>query len=375
MELVAAQNDKEWDALVEDQPHGSLYHTTAWLGFQAKQFGFDLHRLVIRHDGRPVGVFPLFLTRRGILRASSSPRGMDYLNLGPLVPSELLPETFECYERWVRAQKVDFTSIAFVNEIDNPVVRERGYKCERHQLCMVDLREGEDAVFGRLSSSYRKAIRKSERMGVTIVEGDLTPYLDQYVDLSTHVFAKSNKKTLITTAVLSEMFRVLGTSGHLLSLRAELDGDVIGMYVVGLYGKMLYSLNIVTDYAFSKCRASNLMTWHVIRWGCRNGMETFDLGGARIKGIAEFKLTFGGAIVPYTNITKAHTRLARSALWAGNAAANLRCVRRFFRSRKGRVSRATAAEKPAAREGSRKAPQRSRRWRQAAGRSQKNDVK
>lgn len=374
MELVPVQDDSRWDALLEDQPNRSLYHTTAWLGFQAEQFGFDLRRLVIRHEGRPVGLFPLFLTRRGIFRVSASPRGVDYLNLGPLVSSDLLPESLDCYERWTRTQKVDYTSIAFLNEIDSRIAGQHGYKCERHQSCVVDLRGGEDAVFGRFSTSCRKAIRKAERAGLKIIEGDFTPHLDRYVELSTRIFAKSRQKTAITTSVLSAMLRALGTSGHLLSLRAELDGEAIGMYVVGHYDRTLYSLNIVTDYAFLQCRPSNLMTWHAIRWGCRNGLETFDMGGARIKGIAEFKQSFGGAITPYTNITRAHSLLARSASWLRKATTSRISARRFFRSPKGKTSRQTPAEEPA-REGNTTAPRRDRRWRRADREAQQCDTK
>ena len=313
MRLVPVGDDKEWDALLEEQPHRSLYHTTAWLRFQAEHFGFDLRRLVIYHEHRPVGLFPLFLTRRAIFRVSSSPRGVDYLNLGPLVKPELLPELFDCYEHWVRHNKVDHTSIAFTSEIDSRVAVKYGYRCERHLICTVDLQAGETSLWQGLKSSCRKRIRKAKRMGVKIIEGDLTPYLNKYVELSAQVFGKSGKKPVVSRFVLSGMLSALAESGHLLSFRADLKGKVIGMMIAGHYGKTLYSLDTVSDYAFREYPASNLMMWHLMSWGCRHGIEKCDFGGARISGIARFKLGLGGTIVPYTNITKAHSFLARSA--------------------------------------------------------------
>lgn len=85
--------------------------------------------------------------------------------------------------------------------------------------------------------------------------------------------------------------------GRLLSLRAQVGDEVIGMYVVGHYGKTAYSLDIVADYEKSHFSAGNLMTWHALRWSCRLGLETFDFGGARIPSIARFKTSFGDADV------------------------------------------------------------------------------
>ena len=333
MELVSVQSDRQWDDLLDVQPERSLYHTTTWLRFQAEQFGFDLRRLVLCEKSVPVGIFPLFLVRRAIFRVASSPRGLDYLNLGPLVAPELLGPTLDGYERWARENRVDFTSIAFMREIDSDVARQRGYKSQRHLMALADLRGGEDAVFGRCTPPCKRTIRKAERMGVTIVEGGLEPYLDRYLAWSRRTYAKSAARSPLTKPALSAMLAALGRSGRLLSLRAQVGDEVIGMYVVGHYGKTACSLDIVADYDKLRFPASNLMTWHAMRWSCRQGLETFDFGGARISSLARFKKSFGAVLVPYTNITKAHGPLARSAAWLKDAALQ------GFRSARARRSR------------------------------------
>ena len=346
MELVPVQDDAEWDGLLADQADGSLYHTTAWLRFQAGQFGFDLRRLAIHNEGRPVGLFPLFLTRRGIFRISSSPRGVDYLNLGPLVRTELLPRLLDCYERWARRTKIDYTSMAFLSDIDENMAAAHGYEYERHLLCTVDLREGEDAVFKRLKTRCRTPIRKAGRLGVKIVEGDLTPYLDRYLALSDQVYAKSGTTSPLSKPLLSGMLDALGRSGRLLPLRAEVNDQVAAMCVVGHYGATAYLIDAVSDRALSEYSANNGLIWHAMAWSCRRGLETFDLGGARIPSLARFKLGFGGVMAPYANITKAHGFFARSASRAVDAVVSRIRARRFFRSRKGELSRRMSAGTP-----------------------------
>ena len=315
MDVVAVQDDRQWDELLAAQPGRSLYHTTEWLRFQAGQFGYELHRLAIRDGSACMGVFPIFVTRRAIFRVASSPRGVDYLNLGPLVAPELLGAALDGYERWARSNRVDLTAIAFMSEIEAETARQRGYKCQRHLQALADLSGGEDAVLGHCTPMCRKAIRKGQRMGVTVAEADLAPHLDRYIEWSDRVYAKSGTRSPLTRPVLSEMLGMLGAAGRLLPLMAEADGEVIGMYIVGRFEKTAYSLDIVTDYEKLHYPVSNVMTWHAMQWCCRHGMDTFDFGGARMPGIARFKKSFGASIVPYSNIIKAHSPLARSAVW------------------------------------------------------------
>jgi CelD/BcsL family acetyltransferase involved in cellulose biosynthesis len=334
MDLVAIQDDRQWDELLAAQPGRSLYHTTEWLKFQAGQFGFELHRLAFRDGTGFAGVFPVFVTRRAVFRVAASPRGVDYLNLGPLIAPELIGAALDAYERWARARRVGLSAIAFMSEIDVEAARRRGYRCERHLTALTDLRGGEDAVLARCKPACRKRIRKARRMGVTVAEANLSPHLDRYLEWSNRTYAKRGERSPLTRTVLRAMLDALGGAGRLLSLAAEAEGEVIGMYVVGHFGKTAYSLDIVADYDKLHYPAGNLMTWHALQWCCRQGIETFDFGGARMPSIARFKKTFGAEIVPYSNITKAHGPAARLALWLKDAAG-----RRIqgFRSRRARM--------------------------------------
>ena len=314
MELRLVDSDSRWESLLDVQPEATLFHMSAWLRFQERPFGYRLVRLVARHEGTDVGLFPLFVTRQGPFRVAASPRGVDYLVLGPLVPPELMGDLLDAYESWAKSNRVDYTSIAFTKEIDESVASARGYVCERHVNCVADLAGGEEAVFGRMKRECRRRIRQAERAGVQIVEGNLTPWLAKYVRLSGEIFAKSGLPTSLSEPLLSDMLEMLARSERLLSLRAEVEGEVAGMWIGGVFRKTLYGLDTVTDRAFRHCSVSNLMNWYSLRWGSRRGLEALDFGGGRIPTLAEFKKSFGAAVVPYSNITKSHSRLARAML-------------------------------------------------------------
>ena len=126
MKLLPVSSDAEWESLVESRPDATLFHTMPWLRFQASLPGFTLAPLVVHHQGSKVGLFQLFVAKRGIFRTAASPRGIDYLTLGPLVACELLADLLDCYEDWADGQGIDYTSIAFKKEIDADVAVGRG---------------------------------------------------------------------------------------------------------------------------------------------------------------------------------------------------------------------------------------------------------
>ncbi len=343
MELAPVESDAKWDQLLARQPRATLFHTIDWLRFQQAQFGYKLFPLVAGHDGEEVGLFPVFVTRRMLLRIGSSPRGIDTLFLGPLAPDELLGDLLESYEQWVRRRRIAYSCVAFTHEIDPEVAGAHGYKRERHKYRVLSLEGSEDDLYRRLSSECRRRVRQAERRGVKIIEGDLSPYFDRYVDLSSQVFARSNLKTELTRPVLENMVETLSRTGRLLSLRAEVDGQVVAMWIGGHYNGTMMALNTVSDRAFVKCSANNLMNWHAIRWSCRQGLRALDFGGSRIRSLSAFKASFGAEELFYSNIKKVHSPLARAAVWLGDATVNRLRSKGFRRSQKGSVQKRLVA--------------------------------
>ena len=78
MELRLVDSDSRWESLLDVQPEATLFHMSAWLRFQERSFGYRLVRLVARHEGTDVGLFPLFVTRQGPFRVAASPRGVAF---------------------------------------------------------------------------------------------------------------------------------------------------------------------------------------------------------------------------------------------------------------------------------------------------------
>lgn len=316
LRLVPESSDGAWDAALAALPGATLYHTMGWLRVYERSFGYTLVPLAIVQDDRRVGLFPVYVTRRAGFRVASSPRGVDTLYLGPLMPAELVGEFLDAYEAWARARRVDFTSIAFTSEIETSAAEARGFECRRHKTRLVGLEGGEERVFQACQRNVRKAVRKARRMGVAVIEGGIEDHLDRYLEWSAAIFAKSGQKTPLTRRFLENLLRYLGGSSRLIALRAEVEGQLAGMYIAGHYGGVLYAIDIASDKAFSQYAVNTLLYWEAMVRAIAKGLTVLDFAGANTASIAAYKACFGGDVKYYSNVTKAHSRSARVALWA-----------------------------------------------------------
>ena len=58
---------------------------------------------------------------------------------------------------------------------------------------------------------------------------------------------------------------------------------------------------------------NEVLTWELLRWGCENGFELYDFGGAgrpsQKYGVRDFKAKFGGQQVDYGRFKNIHSIL------------------------------------------------------------------
>jgi|GEM_PF-6927417 len=329
MELVAVQSDEAGGEILDAQPRATLYHTAPWLRLQERLFGYRLHLLAAEQDGRAVGAFPVFLTWRGLLRVAASPRGLEALRMGPLLPDELLPEFLGAYERWARQNRVGFTSIAFTQEIDVPAAQARGWTCERHLNAVVDLRGGPEAVYDRYESECRRRIRLAGKRHVRILEGDLAPHAERYVAWSTEIFTGPGRAKYAHPGRLHRDAQDPRVDRPHVEHSCR-GGGRGGRHVRGgLLRRDLHRRGHDHGFGEEKYSCGNIMNWYAMQWACRKGCKEFDFGGARMPGIRRFKESFGARIVPYTNAKRAHGAVGR----AGEGIAGM--VRSFRARRRG----------------------------------------
>ncbi|HSQ17181.1 MAG TPA: GNAT family N-acetyltransferase, partial [Anaerolineales bacterium] len=99
------------------------------------------------------------------------------------------------------------------------------------------------------------------------------------------------------------------------------DDVFIASSVELTYKDVIYGWYGGVDRAFTRFTPTELLTWHILKWGAENGYRTYDFGGAGAPekkfGVRDFKSKFGGQLVCYGRNTCVHAPLLLRASTIG----------------------------------------------------------
>lgn len=200
-----------------------------------------------------------------------------------------------------------------------------GYVWEDHLNYLVDLTNGEKALFEGMSKARRKGITHGDRAGLEVRELRRDD-LEQAYALVKETYARAG----VPLADLS-MFRsaneILGREGDLWAVAAKLRGTACAVRFVLRWGGTLYDWYAGSSDEGRSVHADEWLVWQVLTRGMTQGYSTFDFGGAgrpeEPYGPREFKRRFGGTQTNPGRFQKVYrpttAKIARTAyeLWRG----------------------------------------------------------
>ena len=162
-------------------------------------------------------------------------------------------------------------------------------------------------IFGDFNQLWRRNIRKSEKSGVEVTQGDFT-------DLSAFhsIYVETAQRDQFTPRALSYFERMWqqlngAANGHLSLYLAKHEGHVAAatlMIRVGTHAWYSYGASTTAD---REVRPSNALQWRMITDAHKAGCEVFDLRGIsdtlnpenHLFGLVQFKLGTGGFAQEY----------------------------------------------------------------------------
>ncbi|ULQ57949.1 peptidoglycan bridge formation glycyltransferase FemA/FemB family protein [Flavihumibacter rivuli] len=171
----------------------------------------------------------------------------------------------------------------------------------------IDLRQPVETLHGSFQKSYRQQIRQSEEEGITCYFSDDIPF---FVDFFNQ-FAKVKNIHTVTVERMMEMKPFLKLSF------AEYQGTVLAVhsYLVDEDTKIVRTFHSATRRLEDNIernrvgKANKYLHYKDMIAFKEMGIETYDFGGIAkdteqkdLKGINEFKMGFGGEVVPCRNV-------------------------------------------------------------------------
>jgi predicted N-acyltransferase len=191
VEIQLAQIDdaKEWDRIISESPHGTLFHKWDWLKITEKHTQTKLYPIIGIKNGVSIGIFPLFFQKKGPARMVFSPPPHAALfYLGPVfVGCEVL-----------RQEKWENLYVSFHNAVENFIIKKlranyisislspalqdprpfiwSGYKIEPNYDYAVNLSKGIDDLYTSLDRKQRADIKRAEGKGMIVEIGTKKEY-------------------------------------------------------------------------------------------------------------------------------------------------------------------------------------------------------
>jgi len=327
MELkVARKGDSElWNRIVQESPHGTLFHTWEWLGAVEKQTGSMLYPLLGIKGESPLALMPVFLKKiRFANLALSPPSRALQLYMGPIFADyyglkQGKRESY--YSEFIREANMFFASDLKCNFvrirtppglIDARPFLWTGYKVEPLYTYMINLRGGVDNVWENFNKQLRVDINKTKNDGVEIKEGSM----DDLEFLRTSVaerFVEQGVKTPTSyKAYLSDVYKRFHPHNFRIFV-ARYKGKNVGGLTLLCYKKRASLWMGIPKSTVKGIYPNELATWEAIRWACGNGYEEFEIMDAGDDPrLRHFKSKFNPDIVPWFSAEKYSSFLYKS---------------------------------------------------------------
>lgn len=289
---------------MERGPHATIFHQRPWIEVLTQVHGMDFFPGGIYQQGELYGIIPLFIMKRGIFRTCGSPLGFSGSAtpyLGPIVEDNLVPETLEALERWLRQNRIDYAEIASLRHSDGEMWGHYGYRFAPRLTVWMNLPADPRDILKSATKGCRSSVKKAQASGVVVEDLEDLSFLAEYLQMAAEVYRKSHRAPPSGARYYETLWSVLRPLGLLRVKRARLGEKTIAMSMFLVDGKAGrgYYLDGVSLSEYSSLGANNLIQFSFIQEMVAQGFTEYDMLGANHEGIRRFKLSFGGSLRAY----------------------------------------------------------------------------
>lgn len=303
-----------WNGFVDRSNGTTPLHRYEALDVIADHADARLHPLVAYNGQEPVGLFPLFETHSGPFTTLSSPPGfIDTLQLGPATlgleemkrrRAERMQRSFvesalEWSDRWLESDQVLVrTNPQFP---DVRAFRWAGFDATPYYTYVVDLARSDEELLAEFSRDARRNVRDADPDEYAVEVGG-PEELRTIVEQVRARHREQNDPLRIQPSVFYDLYEAL-PEGVLRPYVCRVDGEYASGMVTLEHGGVIYRWKggAKTDIELP---CSDVLDWHIMREGRERGRRYYDLVGANMARLCEYKAKFGPEIRTYYRLER-----------------------------------------------------------------------
>jgi len=284
--ILTRKDSSEWNGLVDTAPAGTLFHSWDWLEILERHTKTKLSPVMVKRDGIPLGIVPLFFQKKGIIRMvfSPPPRG-GLFYLGPVLvddrkdrqdkrESDYL-DFHKAVEKYILEElKPDYTRISLPPNLTDPrPYGWSGYTVEPLYDYVTDLTRGEEYLLSSLPKKQRQGVNRSIKKGVVVEPGGKEA-LNSVLDLMENRYEQQQKAISMPRPYLMDLYDRF--KDNMTVLTATYNGEIItGMIDLHYRDEVLSWIGNPKPRVTDGISPNALITWEGVRLGCRNGFRSY----------------------------------------------------------------------------------------------------
>ncbi len=288
---VNTENIDEWNRMVNESPHGTIFHSWNWLTIAAKHSGYTLHPLIGYEKDKPVALFPLFHKKKfGLNFVFSPPPHSALLYLGPvfLFDEKLHQNGREnIYESFVdgindyikQELHAQYVQIMLPPKLHDPrPFAWSGYTVKPEYNYVTDLSQGSDYLMKNLPKKKRQDINRAYKRGITVELGEKEE-LEAIYNLMVERYKEQGRAVLVPKEYLLEIYDKYSDQMKIFVTKYE-DEIVTGLIDVH-YKNSLFSWigNPKPSIPISPS-PNDLLLWEEVLYACEHGFTSYVTMGA-----------------------------------------------------------------------------------------------
>ena len=311
----------QWKAFIRENNRSTPFQTPEYFNFFHSVSGMAARAFAVVDDEAIKSLTVVTYQKERGLKGYFSRRAIIY---GGIPYDEEAPHSVDML---LKAITEDTDRRSIYTEIRNlsdyrdlrKIFEENGFEYIPYLNFTIDTTD-QEKMFGRISSSRQRQIRKALKLSVTCSEASGIDEVQQFYMMLLRLYREKLHKPLPGEEFFIEFYRRrLG-----IYLLVRHDGKIIGGIMCPvLDNRALYEFYICgMDEAFPQLYPSVMATWYAMKYACDNGIGMFDMMGAgkagEQYGVRDFMARFGGRMVEYGRFLRINQpvlyRLGRSGL-------------------------------------------------------------
>ena len=305
---VVRENEREkWDMIVENSPHGTIFHTWEWLKIVEKHVNMRLYPIIGTRGTTVVGIYPIFLHKRLLRSVFSPPPWVAVPYLGPVIleyeklkqdkKESIFIEFQRSVDDFIREEmKAHYSLIKTApGIIDARPFKWNGYMVEPIYNYVIDLRKGADFVFNQFKRNLRNDISRAEKRRVTVEEGSKDE-LERIYEMVKQRYKEQKRGVSTSKGYLLDLYNSLYPKNMKIFIakhKGELVGGLINIYYES---KILNWMGNVKANIGGGVSPNDLLHWEVIKWATEHGLKYYELVGANTERLCHYKSKYNPSL-------------------------------------------------------------------------------